>query len=220
MYIHVSIYHLKERNRKWRGGSQYLIFDNIQVLFVCSSLQSFMDSRLDGEKNKHPSPSLHLLFPHFLKLPKSAKASTPCLGCCCTMPEPIDMAGILIPMVMLAWGIAPMFMPIPIMPWVGAMPIPIMPWVGAMPIPAPGYIMGVVGVLMGEGARPMPANPWESILTGGRGWTPRRQKQEEVESEDSMTSHTHRFTHSTSCTKHPSIPYSTRSPKYSTLKVK
>lgn len=141
-----------------------MIFDNIQVLFVCSSLQSFTDGRLDGEKNRNNSPPLSLLFlfPHFLKLQKSANAS-----CCCTMPEPIDMAGILIPMVMLAWGMATMFMPIPIMPWL---------W--AMPIPAPGCIMGVVAGLMGADARPMPANPWESMLMGGRGWPPRRQKQE------------------------------------------
>lgn len=101
---------------------------------------------------------------HFPKFAKSAKAS--CLDC-------ETIAGFIIPIPI---GI-PMFIPIPIMPWLGI--IPIMPWLGIMPIPipipAPGCIIGFTGGLTVAAPRLIMENPWGSMLAGA--WLPRNDNQ-------------------------------------------
>lgn len=130
---------------------------------LCLQLVCFLHQWTERARERCHSPqvvvALRLL--HFPKLPKSAKAS--CLGCC-TMP------GFIIPMVP---GI-PMFIPIPIMPWWGAMPIPI-PIPMLIPMPAPGCIMGFTGGLTAVVPRLMVVNPWESMLPGA--WLPGNQRE-------------------------------------------
>jgi len=89
-----------------------------------------------------PPDHRFLQFHHFPKLPKSANAS--CLGCW-------TIAGF-IPMPIPPCGSIPMFMPIPIMPWLAAMPIP-------------GCIMGLTGAV----PRFIAENPWGSRAGGTPG---------------------------------------------------